>query len=401
MKWASSISRADAVETAVGHAAVSIAESFGELSADLAIVFVSPDLPGDITTLTRKLETHFPAAYIIGCTARGVIGGGEEEECTPALSLTCASMPGVDIIPIYTDGLDLPDGDAPPQAWRDCLGIREGVDPHFVVMADPFTPRVNDFIEGLDYVWPDSVKVGGIASGGQSRGQNVLFTETQVHRKGMVAVALSGNISVSTAVAQGCRPIGDALKITDCETNVLMEVNGEPPLHYLERLSATLSEEDRELMRHSLFVGIDTDLLATSGEEEHREYLIRNLIGIDKDVGALVVSEALHVGRTVRFHVRDRIASAQDIETTLRSCIGQADYTRPEGALLFSCLGRGENLYGVGGHDTNCFRETMGEVPLGGFFCNGEIGPVGGTTHIHGYTSAFGLFRPARALLTG
>jgi small ligand-binding sensory domain FIST len=396
MKWASSISRADSVELAVGHAAVSIAQEMGDLSPDLAMAFVSPGLAGDVASLIRKLEEQFPSAYIIGCTAGGVIGGGEEEEHVPALSLTCANLPGVDVIPIYTDGLDLPDGDAPPQAWRDCLGIREGIDPHFVIMADPFSPWVNDFIEGLDYVWPDSVKVGGIASGGKKCGENALFTETQVHHKGVVAVALSGNIAVSTAVAQGCRPIGEALRITDCETNVLMEVEGERPLHYLQRLSATLSEEDRELMSNSLFVGIDTDPFPDEECIGPGDYIIRNLIGIDKNVGALVVNENLHVGRTVQFHVRDKVASAEDLKDTLSRCIGQPDYTQPEGALLFSCMGRGEQLYGVGGHDSGRFRETVGEVPLGGFFCNGEIGPVGGTTYIHGYTSAFGLFRPAR-----
>jgi small ligand-binding sensory domain FIST len=325
-----------------------------------------------------------------------VIGGGEEEEDVPALSLTCASMPGVDVIPIFTDGLDLPDGDAPPQAWRDCLGVRKGVDPHFLVMADPFTSRVNDFIEGLDYVWPGSVKVGGIASGGRTRGENALFTETQVHRTGIVAVALSGNIAVSTAVAQGCRPIGDALRITDCETNVLMEIEGEPPLKYLERLAATLNDEDRELMCNSLFVGLDTDPFPDDSDVASHDYLVRNLIGIDKNSGCLVVSEQLHVGRTIQFHVRDKVASAEDLQDTLNRCVEQEDYTRPDGALLFSCLGRGEALYGIVGHDSNLFRETIGDVPLGGFFCSGEIGPVGGTTYIHGYTSSFGFFRPAK-----
>jgi small ligand-binding sensory domain FIST len=33
-------------------------------------------------------------------------------------------------------------------------------------------------------------------------------------------------------------------------------------------------------------------------------------------------------------------------------------------------------------------------MPLAGAFCNGEIGPVGGSTHLHGYTASFGFLVP-------
>jgi small ligand-binding sensory domain FIST len=97
----------------------------------------------------------------------------------------------------------------------------------------------------------------------------------------------------------------------------------------------------------------------------------------------------------VRFHVRDAEASAQDLQQLLNRYRAERSEPDPRGALLFSCLGRGIHLYGHPNHDTDCFRDRVGDVPLGGFFCNGEIGPVGGATHLHGYTSAFGIFGPA------
>jgi small ligand-binding sensory domain FIST len=206
-------------------------------------------------------------------------------------------------------------------------------------------------------------------------------------------VALSGNLAIDTVVAQGCRPIGQPLHVTRCDRNVLHELDGKPPLRVLQELAARLSAADRELMTHSLFLGLAMDELAL----EHRagEFLIRNLIGIDPERGALAVGEQLRSGQCVQFHLRDARTSAADLEEVLGRYGQRGMAAQVEGALLFSCLGRGLHLYGRPDHDTEVFRREVGEIPLGGFFCNGEIGPVGGKTHIHGYTSSFGLFRPA------
>ena len=89
----------------------------------------------------------------------------------------------------------------------------------------------------------------------------------------------------------------------------------------------------------------------------------------------------------------DAATSRDDLEALLGRYAGERRPGAPAGALLFSCLGRGAYLYGRPDHDTEAFHRHLGEVPLGGFFCNGEIGPVRGTTFLHGYTSAFALFR--------
>ena len=114
-------------------------------------------------------------------------------------------------------------------------------------------------------------------------------------------------------------------------------------------------------------------------------------MGINPDRGAMAVAAHLRRGQTVQFHVRDRASAAEDLQAHL-AALPEQSATR--GALLFSCLGRGRHLYGEPDHDTRLFTERVGPVPLAGFFCNGEIGPVGGSSHVHGYTSAFGLFRP-------
>jgi small ligand-binding sensory domain FIST len=264
--------------------------------------------------------------------------------------------------------MDLPDGDAPPQAWRECLGIRDGISPHFILLVDPFTPHVEDLISGLDYVFPETSKIGGLASGGSSQGSNTLILLDQVYRSGIVGVALSGDIAVDTVVAQGCRPIGKTMRITDCNGNVLKKIDGERPLDVLENLAPTLSDHDRELMASSLFLGVGMDPLSGARDLERGDFLIRNLIGADHATGVLVVGEQLQIGQAIQFQLRDSQTSALDLEIVLSSCVDAPGYATPAGVLLFSCLGRGEHLYGVPDYDSSIFREKAGEIPLGGFF---------------------------------
>ena len=124
------------------------------------------------------------------------------------------------------------------------------------------------------------------------------------------------------------------------------------------------------------------------------DFLIRNVVGMDQSTGALAIGEMLKEGQLVQFHLRDAETSADDLTAVLSRYADEHRENEIPGALLFSCLGRGEHLYGKPNHDTDLFRDKLGDVPLGGFFCNGEIGQVSGTTFLHGYTSSFGLFRP-------
>ncbi|HEY9715411.1 MAG TPA: FIST C-terminal domain-containing protein, partial [Chroococcales cyanobacterium] len=188
------------------------------------------------------------------------------------------------------------------------------------------------------------------------------------------------------------------LRVTKCKDNFLLELDGAPAVHVLKELLDSLPEADQQLARNSLFLGVVMDEF--KDDFKAGDFLIRNIIGIEPKSGALVVGEILRNERTVQFHLRDAATSADDLRLMLKRYIDQSRQstaTQVEGALLFSCLGRGQFLYGSPNHDSDCFRQYLGEVPLGGFFCNGEIGPVGGTTFLHGYTSSFGIFRSKAA----
>ena len=182
--------------------------------------------------------------------------------------------------------------------------------------------------------------------------------------------------------------------LTRCDRNIVWELDGQQPLAVLRELHDRLDARDRELARHSLFVGIA--MKEDRHEYQQGDFLIRNLVGIDSASGALAVGAKLEENSVAQFHLRDAKTSAEDLEELLGRYEQACGTARPEASLLFSCLGRGQFLYGQPDHDSDLFRRHFGAIPPGGFFCNGEIGPVHGTTFLHGYTSAFGLFRSAR-----
>ncbi|HEY5600205.1 MAG TPA: FIST C-terminal domain-containing protein, partial [Candidatus Manganitrophaceae bacterium] len=298
--------------------------------------------------------------------------------------------------PFHLDNSDLPDLDASPKKWQARFQPEPSTSqspPHFVLLADPFSFDAEKGLMGLDFAYPNAVKVGGLASGGRDLGQNGLFLNQKTYRSGMVGVALSGNIQIDTIVAQGCRPIGAPLSITKCDRNLLIEIDHQSPLTLLQELYDRLNEEDQPLMRHSLFIGV---AMTPFKENPSRgDFLIRNLLGKDSKSGALAIGAILREGQTVQFHLRDAATSAEELQWLLTRYQTEGGPRSASGALLFSCLGRGEHLYGKPDHDTSLFQAKIGPIPVGGFFCNGEIGVVGGATFLHGYTSCFGIFKPA------
>jgi small ligand-binding sensory domain FIST len=390
MKWATTISRKTSFEDAVLECAEGVARRLGPGPISLALAFVTPHFADYYPRLNELVSQYLEPGTFLGCSGGGVIGGGEEVERTPAVTMVAARLPDVRLTPFHLSG-PLPDLDEPPDAWERLVGVRAQEEPHFVLLADPFSGRPEDLLAGLDYAFPNSSKIGGLASGATSAGLNALFLDGEVFTEGTIGVALSGDVVVDTVVAQGCRPVGELMRVTRCEGNLLYELDDKPAFEVLQGLFSALDQRDRYLASTALFVGV----LMDEFREEPRvgDFLIRNLIGADPRRGAVAVGEYLQEGMRVRFHLRDAEASAEDLHAVLKGY----EKTPPEalsGALLFSCLGRGEGLYGRPNFDTGVFREHLGDVPVGGFFCNGEIGPVGGNTFLHGYTSSFGLFRP-------
>ena len=394
MKWSSAVSESPTLAQAVKECATAITGELGGQPAHLVVAFPSAHHSADYGAVPDLVREHLGDGLLIGCSGGGVIGAGREVENRPGFAMTAAHLLDVELVPFHVESPDLPDDDAPPNEWENIVGTSAQNKPDFVLLADPFSFDPANLLAGLDYAFPMSAKIGGIASGGQQPGGNALYLSDTVHRSGVVGVAAHGAIAVDTIVAQGCRPIGEPMQITSCSKNLLLELDGANSMERLQKVYEGLGERDQELARHSLFLGIVMDELNDS--PQLGDFLIRNLLGADRARGALVIGEMLREGRTVQFHLRDAETSAQDLDGLLTRYAAEHPIYEETGALLFSCLGRGSYLYGRSDHDTDMFRDKVSAMPLTGFFCNGEIGPVGETTFLHGYTSSFGIFRPNR-----
>ena len=399
MKWTSAVSDSPSFTEAVTDACERVLLDLEGVPPDLAIVFVSAHhAPSYYSAPELVIESLSPSA-LIGCSAAGVIGAGQEVEGRPAVAVCAASMPGVNVHTFAIENFDLPDMDAPPETWEELIGAPASECPAIILLPDPFSIPAGDLLSGLDYAYPRAVKVGGLVSGGEGPGSNALFKGKEVRRSGLVGAAFTGDLVVDSVVAQGCKPIGQPMVISESDRNLILSLDGEQPLAVLRSLFQQSNEGERKLIERSLRIGVVMDPLNDSFAAG--DFLVRNVIGADEDNGSLAVGEMVQEGQVVQFHVQDVDAADEDLRIMLERYAERLDGPELASALLFTCLGRGQNLFGAPDHETGRFRSIVAPVPIAGFFGNGEIGPVGGATFLHGYTSSFAVFKPSAPVSAG
>ena len=364
----------------------------GTSKVDLALLFVSPRFVETLPDLIEDVHLRLGARQLIGCTGGGIIGADREVERSSAISLWAASMPGVSVEPFHITQEQVEESNG-PAFWHSELGIGPEDVPSFILLPDPFSMDATRAVDELGAAYPGRPIVGGLASGARQAGGNRVWIGEKIFDSGAVGVALMGPVRLRTIVSQGCRPIGEPLIITKAQRNIIVELANQPPVVALQETLKTLSEQDRQLAQQALFVG---RVINEYQDEFHRgDFLIRNIVGLDPNNGAIAVGDReIHSGQTIQFQLRDGATANEDLRELIDLQKAALAQSPPQGALLFSCLGRGENLFGLPNHDVSLIHEKLGALPLAGFFCNGEIGPVGDKVFVHGFTSVLGLFEP-------
>lgn len=354
-------------------------ESVAGLDPDVAFVFASPDHTRRIAEVVTRLHAAFPGVHLLGCSAAGCVGGGREVESGASVSLTVGELPGVQATPFHVDVSAAP---TTHEQWRELTGAEQAC----FAFSDPYSFDVAGVLDPMQDAMGQGIVVGGQASGGDDPESHALIAGDEVHRSGLVGLGLSGPLLVDACVAQGCRPIGEPMFVSSVDGNLIAGLNGQPAVDVLRDLFRSLSPHDQHLFRNALFLGVQ---MREQQEYHPGDFLIRNIVGIPKSGSGLVVAYRPERFSVVQLHVRDSDTAHADVEAALAA---QPDLT-PAGALLFTCVGRGESLFGESGHDSAAYERRYGDVPLGGFFANGEIGPVQGQPFVHGYTSVFASFR--------
>ena len=357
--------------------------SLGGLPPALAVLFASAHFFGSAEDLAAAVTEQAGPVPLIGCVAEAVAGGPREVESEPAVSLWLAAGLG----PVETYAMEF----VRTSSGGTFGGYRFDVEPGGVhlMLCDPFTFPAGDLLAHLNDHVPGTVVMGGMASGGLRLRQSRLFLDGRVLAEGAVGAHLP-EAEVHPLVAQGCRPVGDPYTTTRAEGNVIFELGGRPPVVRLQELAAALSSRDRELLVQGLQVGLVID--EYRAEPRQGDFLIRSVVGADPESGAIAVGEEIAVGRTVQFHVRDAESADEDLQRTLAREAAVLDGRPAAGALLFTCNGRGSRLFSGPDHDAGLIAKMLGKIPVAGFFCAGELGPVGGQNFLHAFTASIALF---------
>jgi small ligand-binding sensory domain FIST len=366
-----------------------LAETDTAAKSDLVLFFASPEYMEHFEEMVPEVRRVTGAAALAGCSGQGIIGPEREIEGEPGLSLLRLQLPGATLTPVYLTQGTLGTLET-PEAWYQQTGVARDDVNSWLLFVDPFRIDVEALMNGLSEAYPESPLIGGLASGSMRRQGTHVFFNDDVYQQGAVLVAIGGAYTVQTVVSQGCDPIGEAWIITGAEGNVIRQISQRPAYEVLVETLRALPPDVRERASRNLLVGLAMDEYKESFGRG--DFLIRNLSGVDPDSGAVAIGAYPKVGQTVQFQIRDARAADEDLTRLLAKAREELGDTTPAGAVLCSCNGRGVGLFGSPDHDARSVAQQLGSVPLAGFFCNGEIGPVGGKNFLHGFTASLALF---------
>ena len=360
--------------------------ALGDLPPTLAVLFASAHFLGSAEALVASVAEQTGSLPLIGCVAEAVAGGAREVESEPAVALWL----GAGLGPVESFAMEFvrtPSGGA----YGGYRFAQEAAGVHLMI-CDPFSFPADGLLAHLNERVPGAVVMGGMASGGLRSRQTRLFLDGRVLSRGAVGAHLP-RAEVHPLVAQGCRPVGNPYIITRADGNVIHELGGRQPLARLRELAAMLPGRDQELLAQGVHLGVVID--EYRAEPGQGDFLIRGVVGADPESGAMVVGDEIQVGRTVQFHVRDADSADQDLRRALDRESAALGGRRPAGALLFTCNGRGSRLFSEPDHDAGLIAKMLGEIPVAGFFCAGELGPVGRRNFLHTFTASIALFPDA------
>ncbi len=381
---ASHLSTLPNAHEAVDEATGAIAAALGPRAPTLVAMFASTHHARFLDRLPALVADKLGCDRLIGCTGEGIIGTGREVEEEPALSLWAAHLPRLAAHPFHLSFEPRVDLDKGVHGWPEPIDTG-GRAPRVLVFLDPFSSVPQLVLDQFAKHYPGATVSGGVASGGLRPGKNRLFLGREAMPAGAVGLLLHGPERFEATVSQGSKPIGRPFVVTKVQQNVVLELAGQSAFERFQQMYATLAQGDQKLARHSLHLGCVID--ERKQTFARGDFLLRNIHGIDPNTGAIMVSEPLRLGQTVQFHVRDAATASEDLALCVDEAVARARGDLA-GALLFSCNGRGTRLFDKPDHDARVLSERAGNLPVAGFFAQGEIGPVGGRSYLHGFTAS-------------
>ncbi len=357
-------------------------------AVDLGLVFLSPKFFPHAKAILEILRVHARIPLLAGCSSQGLIAGGEELEENPGLTLGLYSLPGADLKAFHFTQEQVEEASGPGY-WRMETGIEPEQTNGWLAFIDPHVDS-ESWLRSWNEGYSPLPVMGGLASGDASDQRMQVYLNGEVYEESGVAISVGGNVTLASVISQGCTPIGETWTLTRVDQNIIQEIGNRPAYEVLAETFNSLPQSEQKIARGNLFIGLVVNEYL---EEFHRgDFLIRNLLGADPKSGSIAVGAFPRLGQTVQFQRRSAAAAMEDMEELLERAKKKLGGATVYGACLCSCNGRGQNLFGRPNHDAMSVQDRFGPVGLAGFFCNGEIGPIGEKNFLHGYTASLALF---------
>ncbi|MBS0658031.1 MAG: FIST C-terminal domain-containing protein [Verrucomicrobia bacterium] len=359
-----------------------------ELDADVSVgfVFVTADFGAHLPEFLELIRVYGRVPLLLGCSGSGLIGTALEEEEEPGFSLLLLSLPRTKLTACEISQHQVEESTG-PGFWHMETGVTEP--DAWLVFAHPARLAVDQWLRQWDEAYARIPTVGGLASGGEAADEIFLLRDGgQVERADALALALEGGVRVTPIVSQGCRPIGEPLTITGARQNLVLTLASRPAYEVLDTVFRSLDRREQERATGNLFAGLAVSEYLE--DFKRGDFLIRNILGADPSTGVVAIGAQPRIGQTLQYQLRDRDTADEDLRELCHH-VYEVEFTRPFAHLLFSCTGRGRGLFRIPHHDAGILAEVFGPRPSAGFFCNGEIGPVGPRTFLHGYTASAAL----------
>jgi small ligand-binding sensory domain FIST len=361
----------------------------GDRRVSLGIVFLTPRMFSHAAQVLEILRVHAQIPLLVGASSTSLIAGGEETESCDGIALGLYALPGADLRGVYFNQARV-EAAAEPDHWVQETGVPAKGTEGWLAFLDPFAIDAERWLKQWNTAYAGQPVFGGFSSGASGEPRTQIYLDGEVYEEGGVAVAVGGGVDLTGVISQGCTPVGQTWTITRAERNLIQELGGRPAYEILAQTFQGLTPEEQQRARGNLFVWLVVD----EYREEFRrgDFLVRNLLGVDPQSGALAVGALPRAGQTLQFQRRDAAAASEDLRTLLRQARERLAGRSIYGGFLCCCNGRGESLFGTPSHDAGLIQAELGPLSVAGFFGNGEIGPVGERNFLHGYTASLGLF---------
>jgi small ligand-binding sensory domain FIST len=366
-----------------------ISQISGLQNIDVVILFASSFYAEHFPAILARVREASGGALLIGCAGQAIIGNKQELEDVPALSLLALVLPDATLRPVRFTQTTLEECET-PLAWRECLDVQIEDVNSWLIFADPFRLEIEHLLDGLAGAYGECPILGGLASSSDPTARRThIFLNDEVFTDGGVGLALGGPYTLLPLVSQGCEPIGETWTITSVRDNLIRTISNRPAYDMLVETFKGLPHEVQQRAQRNLLVGLAADEYLDTFQRGN--FLIRPLIGVERGTGALAIGALPRIGQTIQFQMRDAKAADLDLTELLDQVSATLGHQLPIAGVLCTCNGRGMGLFGAPHHDACAITQQLGEFPLAGLFCNGEIGPIGPRPFLHGFTASLAL----------